>query len=520
MEKVTITLKNYRCFEDGSPAIFEIGDGLTAFIGPNNSGKSSILRFFYEMRNIWGNLPSWFPGLRTGGYQAQFHGVEDPIEPFCDANERPMTVDFQWAGLKGQTVVHQLELTIDRTGRVTGQMRGGPDDVDCPGWSSNGLALAANGSQFSVTHIAEMCANFAASLYIGPFRNAITEGQSNYYDLQIGTQFISTWHQWKAGPNKTYNRTIARIESEISQIFGYSSLEVSAASDMRSLHLNIDRKPYKLREVGAGLSEFLVVLTNAAISRPKLLLIDEPELHLHPSLQVSFLTALAAYAPEATLFATHSIGLARSTAERLYSTQRKNGVCYLREFGQITNYAEFAGELSFASFKEMGYDSILLVEGVTELKGFQHFLRLLNADKSVVVLPLGGDNIIKVNAEEELAELGRLSSHVSVIIDSERQTRGAALNTQRQKFLEACKKLRFDAMATERRAFENYLPARAVKAVKGERYNALGDFERLNQRNPTWKKADNWRIAREMTRDELAETDIGRFLGGVARKDR
>ena len=43
-----LTLKNYRCFSDESPARFSLRRGFTAFVGVNNSGKSSLLRFFYE----------------------------------------------------------------------------------------------------------------------------------------------------------------------------------------------------------------------------------------------------------------------------------------------------------------------------------------------------------------------------------------------------------------------------------------------------------------------------------------
>jgi predicted ATP-dependent endonuclease of OLD family len=39
----TITVRNYRCFGDQG-ATFELRPGFTAFVGPNNSGKSILLR--------------------------------------------------------------------------------------------------------------------------------------------------------------------------------------------------------------------------------------------------------------------------------------------------------------------------------------------------------------------------------------------------------------------------------------------------------------------------------------------
>src|SRR2546427_9580004 len=38
--RIDLTLKNYRCFPDSHPARLAIRKGMTACVGPNNSGKS------------------------------------------------------------------------------------------------------------------------------------------------------------------------------------------------------------------------------------------------------------------------------------------------------------------------------------------------------------------------------------------------------------------------------------------------------------------------------------------------
>ena len=53
MNEVAITIKNYRCFSDSRPARFTLKNGLTSFIGVNNVGKSSLLKFFYEFRDLF-----------------------------------------------------------------------------------------------------------------------------------------------------------------------------------------------------------------------------------------------------------------------------------------------------------------------------------------------------------------------------------------------------------------------------------------------------------------------------------
>ena len=56
MSVFRVTLKNYRCFEDSQPLTLEVGSGFTALVGPNNSGKSTFLKSFHELRQLFGSL--------------------------------------------------------------------------------------------------------------------------------------------------------------------------------------------------------------------------------------------------------------------------------------------------------------------------------------------------------------------------------------------------------------------------------------------------------------------------------
>src|SRR5688500_1085796 len=48
---VKVELRNFRAFDDARPASWKLPDGgFAAFVGVNNSGKSSLLRFFHEAR--------------------------------------------------------------------------------------------------------------------------------------------------------------------------------------------------------------------------------------------------------------------------------------------------------------------------------------------------------------------------------------------------------------------------------------------------------------------------------------
>ncbi len=99
MRKFHLTVKNYRCFEDANPLRLTIQDGFIALVGPNNSGKSSCLKIFYEFRNIWsgiGNNVGNLRSLNTESYLQglSFHGVYDQNEIYSDANKRDLYLEI------------------------------------------------------------------------------------------------------------------------------------------------------------------------------------------------------------------------------------------------------------------------------------------------------------------------------------------------------------------------------------------------------------------------------------------
>jgi predicted ATPase len=68
-----LTLKNYRCFADEAPLRIEVRRGFTALVGANNSGKSSLLRFFFELRQLF----QWFSEL--GREEARHGRASSPV---------------------------------------------------------------------------------------------------------------------------------------------------------------------------------------------------------------------------------------------------------------------------------------------------------------------------------------------------------------------------------------------------------------------------------------------------------
>ena len=525
--EMELTIKNYRSFADAKPARLILRPGFTALVGPNNSGKSSLLRFFYEFRPLFTQLSD--PSTVLLGLQQNRQGLGTPAsvldqqELFSDTNSRDLQIDLKLplatSGRNSYRFVERFIIIVSRTqGQWVAQTDLTAHLEDVSRLRLDGTAL--EGGPFGKAELSNVFQAFETlrqMVYIPSFRNAINQGSNEeYFDIQVGQAFIQRWREYKEGRQKLYNRAAIQVTADIRNIFGFTTLEINPSSDNTTLQLIINDRPYKLHEVGSGLAQFVITLVNAAIRRPSYILIDEPELGLHPKLQLHFLEALGSLASEGVLFATHNYGLARAAANLIYTVQQDSkGVSGIRELEATHRLSEFLGEMSFSAYRDVGFEKLLLVEGVTDITTIRQFLRKIGMDGKFMLLHLGGSALINANAEQELEEIKRICSDVSAIVDSERTSERASISTEREGFRKACRNAGVRCHILERRAMENYLSERAIKVVKSGKYRALKPYEALENVSPAWAKAENWKIAQEMTIEELEGTDLKQFLASL-----
>lgn len=529
-----VTLRNYRCFDWDNPMVLEFGDEFVALIGPNNSGKSSALRAIYELRHLFLQIFAAFNANNGFRFNTVFQFVSDPAELANDGDPSrfQISVDLPVQNPTASVdyfVVRQIAVEYRTTEgvvvpiRVVAEHRQRGELVrdeqtirEVTSFSDEFLVNYPNEGVANFRDIFAFCADIANSRYFPAFRNAINEGAATYYDIPVGTALVATWNSWKAGNSRAQKLAIAKVEQEIASLLGFSSLQINADQSDKTLDVIINNRPHKLYEVGAGVAQLIITLAAALVSKPPYILIDEPELNLHPSLQLQFLSTLASYAQRGVIYATHSVGLARSTTSRIYCISKQpDGPARVQIFGEHSpNFAEWLGELSYSSRLELGCEGIILVEGPSEVLCFQEFLRKLGKDHKYVLIQLGGSSLINERSSQQLAEITRLVApdRVHVFVDSERDSDSATVAPDRQAFLSNASGLGFHAAISERRATENYFPRMAIQKAFGPEFDALTPFQRLKDAPKPWPKAGNFKIAREMQIDDLRGTDLGQFL--------
>jgi len=516
-----LVLKNYRSFSQKNPLKLTIEDGVTALVGPNNAGKSFVLRSFYELRPIYAYLRNHdaLLGILKGKTQRiSFPGVH-ALEVFHKFNTGNIKFVFQEGPIKMVFAITRGESPSIINGNLyVEEEEVGPHLTGFNDESTDKFIVETiAGRKFDLIKFVRFFESATNSLYVPAFRNAINIGAAeDYFDIDIGEAFIRRLHDFSTNSDHRIRDRFRSVQADLKDLFGYSVFEIKESIERKQIFVAINEQSHLLADLGGGITQFILVFINAAVKNPDLILIDEPELNLHPKLQMDFVNRLLKYTKRGMIYATHDLGLAHSTAERIYAIHKTDDdkESIISPFEETPKFTEFLGELNFSNFANLRFNKVLLVEGTTDVKVFITLLRKFdNKYKDTLVLPLGGTSLINKKTAQEMSELKRFGSKVKIVgwIDSEKESETDSVEPRIVEFKKGCKNLGIEITISDRRSIENYFPEAAVKKVNP----GASSLEPHDPIPTGWSKQANWKIAQETNPTDLEGTDLHSFLKSI-----
>ena len=272
----TFGLKTYRSFFQQEVARIPFSKGgVVALVGPNNAGKSALIRSIYELKHVlaghvgsggWkqNGADEWEDGPRNVGFQ--FPGTSDPLDLVpAKLLAQQKKVEFEietsnWScriALQGEQLFEFAQIIRPSSTEAFGQ---------------------------EATEVLSTAQILSRAIYIGPYRNIsnqAAQGQGTHYDLPIGENFVRAWREHKTGSGRQSKVAVLDTQKEIAELLGFDNLEINASSDDKTLSLTIDgTMALLLADVGAGVAQLIFTVISVANRKPSVILIDEPELHL------------------------------------------------------------------------------------------------------------------------------------------------------------------------------------------------------------------------------------------------
>lgn len=251
---------------------------------------------------------------------------------------------------------------------------------------------------------------------------------------------------------------LRRIQQTVSNLLGVEIDAFRGDSGVRRVdspaELDVDR--FVVQVNGAGIREALRLVLDYELKQPTLLLVEEPEIHLHPALETTMLRYLKSIGARCQIFVTtHSTNFLDTAEMKNVYLASRNGATSVQQIDTDEAEAILPRELGLRLSSLFMFDRLVFVEGPTDEEVLREWAATLDVNlgkASVGFISLGGvKNFAHYANQHTLGFLAKRQVGMWFVLDRDERD-DAEIRRLRERLGDNAR-----LVALERREIENYL---------------------------------------------------------------